>query len=191
MSLGVCTARDPSAAPSLATSPKEPAFPAAAHSASCSPFPGHYLDGAGVAPAPVAQAPRLQRDLPRGNNELILVVDDEKTVLRVVRATLEKFGYRVVTAANGAEALSHFTRDPDAIDAVFTDMAMPVMDGPAMAAAIRAIDPDVKIIASSGLSARFGAPEVAMPGLSEFLPKPFTAEALLAVVARVLGTGTA
>lgn len=140
-------------------------------------------------PFPPQPANPGQEGPPRGRNELILVVDDEKTVLKVVRATLERFGYRVLTAANGAEALALFDSNRASIAAVFTDLAMPVMDGIVMAAAIRAIDPRAKIIASSGLGAKYGSLDEAIPGLCGFIAKPYTADELLGVLSRVLHGG--
>jgi CheY-like chemotaxis protein len=186
MSLGVCIGRASSAVPSLETDREAPA------SSPPSDLPSIGQTGQGDSGTTHGAAARREKTaeipakLPRGNNELILVVEDESPVLNVVRATLQKFGYRVLTAGNGAEALSLFKIDHAAIAAVFTDLAMPVMDGPTMAAALRTINPAVKIIASSGLAASFGCLEETMPGLSEFIPKPYTAETLLTVVARVL-----
>lgn len=68
------------------------------------------------------------RVLPRGSGELILVIDDEEPVRTVARATLERFGYRVLLAANGAEGVAQFASHRADIAAVVTDMAMPVME---------------------------------------------------------------
>ena len=91
--------------------------------------------------------------LPRGSGECVLVVDDEEDIRSVTKRTLERFGYRVLVAANGAEAVSTFVHHRSEIAVVLTDMAMPVMDGPATIQALRAIDPGVRIIGSSGLAA--------------------------------------
>src|SRR5262249_45629472 len=80
-----------------------------------------------------------EAQLPRGNEELILVVDDEESVRNVTQNMLERFGYRVLLAANGAEALGHYTSHPQEIAAVLTDVAMPIMDGPALITALKAI----------------------------------------------------
>jgi signal transduction histidine kinase/CheY-like chemotaxis protein len=121
----------------------------------------------------------------RGNGELILVVDDELAIRQMVERTLVAFGYRVVLAANGAEAVSIYAEQDGRIAAVLTDMAMPIMDGPAMVVALRALDPHVTVIGSSGLDggsigrARTGA-------FAHFVPKPYTAEALLTTLAYAL-----
>lgn len=124
-------------------------------------------------------------DLRRGNSELVLVVDDEESIRRVAGKTLERFGYRVVTASNGAEAVSIFVTRKDEVAAVLTDMAMPVMDGAAMIVALRAIAPEVKIIASSGLAST-GANRAAAAQVNEFISKPYTAQAMLLALARLL-----
>jgi CheY-like chemotaxis protein len=127
--------------------------------------------------------------LPRGDNELLLLVDDEEPVREVARKTLERFGYRVLLATNGAEAVSLFALHREKIAAVITDMAMPVMDGAATIVALRTIDPAVKIIGSSGMgSGSHGAMSgTAGLGLELFIPKPYTAEVMLTTLRELLG----
>jgi two-component system cell cycle sensor histidine kinase/response regulator CckA len=129
----------------------------------------------------------MKGGLPRGHNELILVVDDEEPILSVAKSTLERFGYRVVTAMNGAAAVSIYALERDGIAAVLTDMAMPIMDGPAMAVALKAINPNVKIIGSSGLGTSGGSNVATNVGVMDFISKPYTAEIMLKTIARVLG----
>ncbi|HEY4988980.1 MAG TPA: PAS domain-containing protein [Opitutaceae bacterium] len=128
---------------------------------------------------------------PRGHNELILIVDDEQPILNVAKSTLERFGYRAVVAMNGAAAVSIYALQRESIAVVVTDMAMPIMDGPAMAVALKAINPDVKIIGSSGMDGGGGLTAAANVGVKEFIPKPYSAETLLRAIARVLGTAEA
>jgi CheY-like chemotaxis protein len=127
-----------------------------------------------------------QTQLPRGNGELVLVVDDESGIRRVAQGALERFGYRVLAAANGAEAIGAYAQHRGEIAVVLTDMAMPVMDGPALIIALRAINPNVKIIGSSGLSSNGGIAKAVGAGLTHFLPKPYTAETLLKMLAKAL-----
>jgi PAS domain S-box-containing protein len=124
--------------------------------------------------------------LAMGHNELILVVDDEEPILEVAKSTLEKFGYRVVVATNGAEAVSIYALKRDSIAAVVTDMAMPIMDGPAMVVALRAINPGIKIIGSSGMKGPSVLAASRAAGVCEFVPKPCSAETLLGAIARAL-----
>ncbi|HYU25700.1 MAG TPA: response regulator, partial [Thermoanaerobaculia bacterium] len=117
--------------------------------------------------------------LPRGNGELIMVVDDDPTILSITEQTLEAFGYRVITAEDGAQAIGLYALRRGEIAVVMTDMMMPVMDGPALASALRRIDPDVRIIGSSGLDSEGYQVRAAMAGVRHFLAKPYTAEDML------------
>ena len=122
----------------------------------------------------------------RGRGELILVIDDEDGVRAVCRATLERHGYRVVVASNGAEAVSLFAARPADFALVITDMAMPIMDGHATAVALRTIHPAVKIIGSTGHAAVGGVPRVWIADVRDIISKPYTADTLLSTVAEAL-----
>jgi PAS domain S-box-containing protein len=124
--------------------------------------------------------------LPRGNGELVLVVDDEASILHITRQTLEAFGYRALTAEDGAQAIALFALHGAEVAAVVTDMMMPVMDGLALIAALRRIDPDVRVIASSGLNANGNVARVAHADVKHFLAKPYSAEELLQTLRAVL-----
>jgi len=137
-------------------------------------------------PRAVAQAAVAQTQLPRGQGELVLVVDDEESVRSVTQKTLERFGYRVLLAANGAEAVARYAQHRAEIAVVLTDMAMPVMDGPATILALRAMNPAVKIIGSSGHASQGGVAKAVGAGVQHFVPKPYTAETMLKVLADVL-----
>ncbi len=106
-----------------------------------------------VAASSAVEVVRAQAQLPRGDGELILIVDDEEAIRLVARRTLEHFGYRVVLASNGAEAVAVYAQHRGEIAVVLTDMAMPVMDGAATIVALRRLDPQALVIASSGLDA--------------------------------------
>jgi two-component system cell cycle sensor histidine kinase/response regulator CckA len=120
--------------------------------------------------------------LPHGNGELILVVDDEENIREVMGATLESFGYNVVHAADGTEALTVFTQRSSELSLVITDMAMPFMDGPTMIRELRKIDPALRIVGMSGLLNTEQTAELQSLDVSGFLSKPFTAESLLHTV---------
>ncbi|HEX5888548.1 MAG TPA: PAS domain S-box protein [Pyrinomonadaceae bacterium] len=128
----------------------------------------------------------LQSDLPIGHSELILVVDDEESIREITRGTLETFGYRVLTASDGTEALALYADKKNEIAAVLTDMVMPFMDGAATIRALQRMNPKVRIIAASGLGAGQHAGEGTLEGVSVFLNKPYTAEKLLKTLAQVL-----
>jgi len=99
---------------------------------------------------PVA-VPDLRLPPPRGQGELILVVDDEIAIRKVASKILEVFGYRVVSAADGAEGLAVFMQNRAAIAAIVTDMLMPGMDGPTFVRVVRRIEPKIRIIGISGV----------------------------------------
>jgi CheY-like chemotaxis protein len=99
---------------------------------------------------------------------------------------LEALGYRVLTAADGAQAVSVFALNRDKVALVLTDMMMPVMDGPTTIVALRQIDPRIKIIAASGLDANGNVAKAAHVGVKHFLAKPYTTQSLLVTLRNVL-----
>jgi len=113
-------------------------------------------------------------------------VDDEECIRNVTQSILEQFGYRVLLAIHGAEAVALYAQHHAKIAVVLTDMAMPVMDGPATIVALKAMDAKVKIISSSGLAAGGGVDRAVAAGVQHFIPKPYTAEIILKVLAKVL-----
>ncbi len=133
-----------------------------------------------------AQSGIPQTNLPSGNGELILVVDDEDAIRQITRGTLEAFGYRVLTASDGTEAIALYAEHRNEIEVVLTDMLMPFMDGPATIRALHKMSPELKIIAASGLTPQNKAGEAAIEGVRMFLNKPYTAEKLLTALAEIL-----
>ena len=131
-----------------------------------------------------ARSPQLQ-----GHGELILVVDDEPSILQLAQRVLEANGYRTIVATNGAEAMELIARNRGEIQLVLTDMMMPKMDGASTICAIQQLDSQIRIIASSGLPVRAAAAE-AVAGVCRFLSKPYEGHSLLAAVAKALGSST-
>jgi PAS domain S-box-containing protein len=140
---------------------------------------------ASIAPVAEKTAEDLSK-LWRGHDELVLIVDDEEPILKIAQKTLERFGYRVLVAADGAEAVSLYISRQQEIAVVITDVAMPHMDGPATIAALKTINPKVKIIGSSGLTSDGGRARIKNAGIEHFIPKPYKAEAILQVLHEVL-----
>jgi PAS domain S-box-containing protein len=136
--------------------------------------------------ADAIEAEGLRADLPLGKGELVLVVDDEESIREITRGTLETFGYNVLTANDGTEALAIYADRKNEIAVVLTDMVMPFMDGPATIRALQRMNPNVRIIAASGLGTAQRGGESALEGVSVFLNKPYTAEKLLKTLAQVL-----
>jgi two-component system cell cycle sensor histidine kinase/response regulator CckA len=113
------------------------------------------------------------------------LVEDEAPLRSVAQQTLEAFGYRVLSAVDGAEAVAVYARHQDEIDAVITDMTMPIMDGAATIEVLTRINRDVRIIAASGIGEYS---RVDSPNVRQFLAKPYTTEAILIAVVEALQT---
>lgn len=124
--------------------------------------------------------------LPRGNGQLILVVDDEPSVRTVTRQTLEAFGYRVVLASDGAEAIAVFAQRGGEIAAVLTDMMMPILEGLPTIRVLRRLSPSLPIIAASGLDGNAELAQLGNLGVKHFLSKPYTADKLLIALEEAL-----
>jgi PAS domain S-box-containing protein len=145
-----------------------------------------YLPASARACTASASASELPVAAPRGQGELIMLVDDEEAIRQVTRQTLEAYGYEVLVAANGAEAVALFEKHIDQVDLVLTDMSMPVMDGRATIQALRQLRPNVRIVGASG-TPQHGKPENMVDGyLRHFLSKPYTADVLLRALAKAL-----
>jgi PAS domain S-box-containing protein len=118
-----------------------------------------------------------------GRGELILFVDDDRSVREMVAPTLTEQGYRIVTAANGAEALALLLAHEQEVRLVLTDVAMPVMDGLEMNRKLHSRHPNVPVVLMSGT---FEAEKDVLPAVVAFLTKPFRLEQLLSVIAEAL-----
>jgi PAS domain S-box-containing protein len=125
-------------------------------------------------------------ELPRGEGELILVIDDEAALRSITRQTLETFGYRVLTAHDGAEGVAVFAQHARQVALVLVDQMMPVMDGAAAAHAILRLEPAVKIIGATGLAAKNAEGDLSRAGVRHFLPKPYSADVLLKTIHAIL-----
>jgi CheY-like chemotaxis protein len=143
-----------------------------------------YIPATGVASGEAAANEAVV--LPEGNGELILVIDDEAAIREITKETLQAYGYKAMTANDGAEGVALVAMNRKTIKVVITDMMMPVMGGTATIRAIKKILPDVKIIAASGLTAKGQITTPVDPNVQAFLTKPYTAEKLLKTLAAVL-----
>ncbi|MFP5489795.1 MAG: ATP-binding protein, partial [Acidimicrobiia bacterium] len=122
----------------------------------------------------------------RGAGETVLVVDDEDSLRAMTRRTLESAGYLVVEAGNGAEAVAVFAREQERVAVVLIDMMMPVMDGASAIHALQSLDPEVRIVAASGLHGNGQTARASNAGVQHFLPKPYTSSSLLDTIAAAL-----
>jgi CheY-like chemotaxis protein len=118
--------------------------------------------------------------------ETILVVDDEASILRVVKSSLERLGYHVLPAATPREALDLARRYQGDIHLLFSDVVLPEMTGPELAAALQAFRPNLRKIFSSGYTANVIVHRgVLDPGV-HFLQKPYSRRDLGAKIRAVL-----
>ena len=129
-------------------------------------------------------------ELPTGNGELILVVDDEAAIRKITQTSLETYGYRVLTASDGIEAIALYAQHRHEISIALVDMMMPSMDGPTTIRTLQKINPKVKIIAVSGLISSDKISVVMGTGVKTFLSKPYTAQELLKTLSEVLSTNS-
>ena len=120
-----------------------------------------------------------------------MVVDDEVFIARVTSMVLEKNDYKTFTAANGNEALALFNEHKKEIKIVLSDVMMPGMDGVELTRALKAIDPQVKIIASTGQATDTRQVELRSLGVDVILRKPYDAQRLLSVLHEVLHSESA
>ena len=127
--------------------------------------------------------------VPQGHGELILVTDDEAAIRDVMCAVLEKNGYQTLAAADGAEAIALYAQRRAEIGAVVTDLMMPHLDGLALSRALTRMNPEVPIIACTGLSEESRSAELRALGVRGFLAKPHTAERLLRTLHEALEPG--
>lgn len=126
-----------------------------------------------------------ERELPNGNGELILVVDDEDAIRDVTKTSLEIHNYKAITASDGIEAIALYAEYREQISIVLTDMVMPSMDGMTTIRTLQKINPAVKIIAVSGLASSEKVSAISDIGVKAFLSKPFTAKQLLQTISAV------
>jgi CheY-like chemotaxis protein len=126
----------------------------------------------------------------RGQGETVLLVDDEDAVLKVTQTTLERNGYRVLTARDGMQAVACFAQHSDEVKLVLTDVMMPFMDGVSLTRSLRSMSATVPVVAATGLSAAPGdvdrSANLRDLGVRHFLRKPFEADRLLEVLRTAL-----
>jgi len=125
-------------------------------------------------------------DHPAVGHETVLVVDDLEDIRRLVRTILTRLGYTVFEASSGEEAIDMYRQKRGEVGCIVLDMVMPGMSGLETARKLREVDPDVRIILSSGYSIEEDAQEAFEEGIRGFLPKPYRAHTLASELRRVL-----
>lgn len=126
-----------------------------------------------------------EEDLVHGN-ETVLLVEDEKLVLRIVTGMLETLGYKVLAARNPLEAMAIFEKLEEPVDLVLTDVVMPKMSGKELRDRLVALKPDTRVLFMSGYTADAIAHHGVLEEGVQFLPKPFNIKALSLKIREVL-----
>ncbi|MCJ7771573.1 MAG: response regulator, partial [Desulfobacterales bacterium] len=116
----------------------------------------------------------------------ILLIDDEKMILTVGKKLINKLGYDVVTASSGQEGISAYEKKPDDINMVILDLIMPGMTGSETFENLKKIDPNAKILLSSGYSLDGKAKEILKKGCDGFIQKPFNINQLSQKLSEIL-----
>lgn len=145
-------------------------FPTSDTSASPEPFP--------------VTSPAVTKNLSLSGT--VLIVDDEKSVLKICVSMVKHCGMATITATDGAEAVTIFRAHSDEIDLVLMDLTMPNMDGVAAMLELRRIRPDVRIILSSGFNEQELDERIRNQNPSGFIRKPYSLKNLEAELRRVL-----
>lgn len=127
-------------------------------------------------------------ELPRGNGEIVMIVDDERPLLALAEETIAALGYEPVGFDSSSAALAAFQARPQRFDAILTDESMPDLAGTELARDIRMVRPAVPIILMSGYGGPQLASRAAEIGFNELLRKPLHRRDLAEALARVLGS---
>ena len=135
------------------------------------------------------ESPSTETDI-AGGTETILVADDDNSVLDLTKELLESYGYHVITAVNGKEALKIFQRQGDSISLVILDSIMPEMDGKQSSAEILRLNPKANILIASGYAANEPSDGVPACHVKGFVEKPYNTSQFLKMVREVLDEST-
>ena len=126
---------------------------------------------------PASEKEAIEERKPAGDtlrgSETVLFVDDEDMIIEVAGELFEQLGYNVLTAKNGKEAIELYEENKEHIDIVLLDMIMPDMSGSDTYDKMRKINPDIKVLLSSGYSINGQATEIMDRGCNGFIQKPF------------------
>lgn len=132
----------------------------------------------------VAAEPQILN--PKGDRELILLVDDDPELLEVTGEFLDFEDYRFITAKDGMEALKIYRRMGKKIDLILLDYFLPVMDGDVVFEELKAINPEVRVVLTSGFGEQARVGSMLAQGLAAFIPKPYTHQRLVEQIRSVL-----
>jgi two-component system cell cycle sensor histidine kinase/response regulator CckA len=137
------------------------------------------------APLPEEQPDLDMEAIPRGS-ETILVVEDEESLRELLTSMLHEYGYQLLIARDGLEALERYRRHRDDVHLVITDMDLPKLNGAAVSRSILSDNPGAKIILISGFVEPALKASILADGIREFVAKPYTMPQMLKIIRRVL-----
>ena len=126
-----------------------------------------------------------KKTLPTGS-ETILIVDDHETIWDFLIEALQRLGYSVLLAENGLDAVEVYAENPHEIDLVLLDMIMPKAGGHETFYRLKAIDPEVNVLLSSGFISEDEVSDLLQQGARGFLPKPHRLAAVAGEIRRIL-----
>lgn len=130
--------------------------------------------------------PAHDSEKPLQGSETILLVDDEDLIRNVGERMLQRLGYTVISVESGGEAIETYEKYMDTIDLVILDMIMPDMSGGETYERLRMINPEIKVLLSSGYSLNDQAEQILAQGCNGFTQKPFTMEEISRKIREVL-----
>ena len=117
-------------------------------------------------------------DFSSEQEKTILLIDDEEIVINISKMMLKRLGYRVLTAYSGYEGLQLFEKNKSKIDLIISDLEMPNMNGNEVMDKLRKIDPQIKVILSSGALTDADEKDVMNKGFNGFIKKPYNMNTL-------------
>jgi PAS domain S-box-containing protein len=142
-----------------------------------------WLPAAGETPRPVAE-PAVE--LPQGNGETVMIVDDESALVALAEETLAALGYEPAGFESSVAALEAFRAEPRRFDLVLTDVTMPDLGGVELACEIRRVRPELPIVLMSGYSGGQLGERAQAAGVAEVLRKPLVARDIADALGRAL-----
>ena len=128
----------------------------------------------------------LTEDIPKGNRELILVVEDDMAVRSTTTSMLKSLNYEVVSFGNGSEAIRYFKKNRLLIHLLFTDIVMQGLKGNELANQIKKINPNIKVLFASGYTDKVIAKYGILYKDTHFIPKPFNVDSLARKINEIL-----
>jgi PAS domain S-box-containing protein len=146
-----------------------------------------WLPAVGHAARPVGET---ARDLPRGNGEVVMIVDDERSLVMLAEETLAQLGYEPTGFDSSVAALQAFSADPRRFDLVLTDETMPELSGTDLAREIRRLRFDIPIVLMSGYSGARLTERAHAAGVTDVLRKPLVSRDIAEPLARALAAGS-